>query len=214
MNDKVKSTLSDQEREKLIETTAIVHQVVKEISEKKPRSKWETFLKHLKHPFLLLLFGSIVSGILIFEYQNCYTRNSENIKAKYELMKETSSYIGKVLAWADNVLDLHRIPVTEIGQIKATKKALNNALNQYDSNYLRVAFKLKIVFENKKIYKQWELIHKETKELTVLIDHMGKFTTKKQNLEHSRRIAECRMKIEEIKTNLDQLSGFMVKAIK
>lgn len=214
MDDKVKSTLSAQERERLIDTTAVVHQVIKEISDKKPQTKWEAFLKHIKHPFLLVLCGSIVSGILIFQYQNCYTRNSEKIKAKYELMNETSFYIGKVLAWADNVVDLHRIPVTDIGQIKATKTALNNALNQYDSNYLKVAFKLKIVFENKKIDKQWELIHKETKELTVLINHMGKFTTKKQNLEHSIRIDKCRMKIEEIKSNLDQLSGFMVKAIK
>jgi hypothetical protein len=211
MNDKVKSTLSDHEREKLIETTAIVHQVVKEISDKKSRSKWEALLKH---PFLLLLFGSIVSGILIFEYQSCYTKNSEQIKAKYELMSDTSLYIGKVLAWADNVVYLHRKPITNNEQIIETNEAFNKALDLYNSNYLRVAFKLKIVFENKRIDKQWELIHKETSELTVLIDHMGKFKTKEQKLEHSRRIAKCRMQIEAIKTNLDKLSGLMVKAIK
>jgi hypothetical protein len=211
MNDEVKSTLSAQERERLIETTAIVQQVVEEISEKKPRSKWETFLKH---PFLLLLFGSIVSGILIFEYQNCYTRSSEQIKAKYELMNDTSSYIGKVLAWAGSIVDLHGISSTDIDQRKATRKALNKALREYDSNYLTVAFKLKIVFENKKIDEQWELIHKEISELAVLINHLVGFDTKEHNLEHGESIDKCRMKIEEIKKNLDQLSGFMVKAIK
>lgn len=211
MNNKAKSTLSARERKKLIETTAIVHQVVMDISDKKSRSKWEAFLKH---PFLLLLFGSIVSGILIFEYQNCYTRSSEQIKAKYALMNDTSSYIGKVLAWAGSVVDLHSIPGNNIEQIETTQKELNKALREYDSNYLTVAFKLKIVFENKKIDEQCELIHKETSELAVLINHLVEFSTKEHNLEHGESIDKCRIKIEEVKTNLDQLSGFMVKAIK
>jgi hypothetical protein len=52
-------------------------------------------------------------------------------------------------------------------QIIATNESFNKALDQYNSNYLRVAFKLKIVFENGKIDKKWELMHKKTKELTV-----------------------------------------------
>lgn len=92
-------------------------------------------------------------------------------------------------------------------------RALNEALYQYDSNYLRVAFKLNVVFENGKIDEQWKRIHKKTKELTVLLDNMGKFKTDKISLEHSESIDKCHMKIEEIKTNLDQLSGFMVEAI-
>lgn len=210
-NDKTKNILSSQERGKLIEITAIVHQVVKDISETKSRSKWETILRH---PFILLLLGSIISGILIFEYQSCYTRSSERIKEKYNLMRETSLYIGTVLSLSDNVIYLHRKPITGVAQIVASNKSFNEAINKYNSNYLRVDFKLKIVFGDKNINKQWELIHKETEELVLLLDLLGEFETNNQTLEHSKRIAECRLKCNEIKTNLDQLSTFMDNAIK
>ena len=214
MNDNVKGTLNAQERKRLIETTAVVHQVIKEISDKKPQTIREAILKCLKHPLLLVLCGSFLSGIFIFEYQNYYTRSSAQIKAKYELMSDISLYIGKVLAWADNVAYLHRKPIIDTKQIIETNQSFNEALDQYNSNYLSVAFQLKIVFKNKEIDEQWKLIHKKTKGLTVRLEHMGKFKTDKQHLKHAKRIDECLNKIEEIKTNLDKLSGFMVKTIK
>lgn len=211
MNDEIKITLSDEERENLIEKAANVHQIVEAISNKKKRNKWEMFFRH---PLLILLIGSIISGVVIFRFQDCHTKNSEQIKARYALMGETSLYLGKVLAWADNLVYNHEKPITNDEQLKKTNREYNEAFDDFKSNYFKISFKLKIVFEDENIDKQWELIQKGTIELNELIDLMGKFKTDEQDIEHSARISWCKKKILEIKYNLDKLSGFMVQEIK
>jgi hypothetical protein len=203
--------ISAEEKQILVATTTIVHRVVKEITDSEPKSKWE---KIIRHPLLLLLIGTLISGIIIFQYQESYTKHSEQLKTKIELMTKTSTYTGNVLANAANIVYLHTKPIRGNRQIRTTNQGFNIAYDQFNTNYLQIAFMLKIIFEEEKIDKNWLTIFNEIEQLNTLLDHLGKLQTDDQTIEHPKRIDQCNSNIEAIKKKLDQLADDMLHSIK
>lgn len=209
MKNTKKSILKEKERKKLIDNATVIHQIVEEISEKRKKRKWEI----LKHPLFILFAGAIISGVFVFEYQNRQASIAEKEKAKYELLKEVSSYTGKLLAMAENVVYLHQKPITNSEQILNTNIAFNAAYDDFNSNFIRIDYKLKIIFKNDDINMGWADIRKGLKELNDLLDLLHEFPTNKISVEHSERIERCKQKVEKIKEKIDLLSDFMIKVL-
>lgn len=211
MEDIDKKIISKLERNKIIESATIIHQIIEEISEKDKKSIWE---KLFKHPIFVLFVGAIVSGVIIFEYQNRQTRISENIKAKYELIKETSCNTGGVIAAAENVIYLHEKPIRDEKQQIKTREAFNTALDKFKSNFIIVGYKIKVIFNDKEINEEWKGIEEEIDEMHSRLDYLEKLHTDDTTDRHPERIDLCKDKIDRIRAKMDRLSGFMIDSLK
>lgn len=209
MKDKKKPLLKEEERQKVIENAAIVHQIVEEISAKKKGDKWA----FLKHPLLILLIGAGISTFLIPIYQNWQVKTAESVKAKYEILKEISSYTGRVLAMAESVIYLHQKPVTNAEQIINTNKTYNAAYREFSSNYIRIDYKMRVIFKNKDVILGWADIRKGLKDLNDNLDFLHEFPTNDISEKHAERIDRCLKKIGKNRERLDLLSDFMIEAL-
>jgi hypothetical protein len=209
MNNEKNPILSKEERKKLIENTSIIHQVIEEVSAKRKRGK----LEFLRHPVFILIIGAGLSYFLVPLFQKHQANVAENVKAKYELLKEVSLYKGKVIAMAENVVYLHQKPITKREQIINTNKSFNAAYGEFSSNFIRIKYELKIIFKNENINKELIYIQKELKELNDLLDLLHEIPTSEISEEHAERMDICKKKIQKIKEKLDSLFDLMIKAL-
>jgi len=210
MNKKPKIILSQEERDKIIENASRVHQIVEEISAKRKKSK----LEFLRHPLSIVIISAILSYLLIPLFLKQQTNNAERVKAKYELIKEMSLYKGRVIAMAENVVYLHQKPITDDEQKEDTIKSFNAAYDEFNSNFIRIDYELKIIFENEYINKEFADIQKEIKELNDFLDLLHEIPTSKVSQEHAKRIDECKNKIIEVKDKANSLSELMVEGLR
>jgi len=209
MKDEKEPLLNEEERQKIIQNAAITHQIIEEISAKKKRDKWA----FLKHPLFILLIGAVLSRFLIPIYQNWQAKSAERIKAKYEISKEISSYTGRVIAMAESVVYLHQKPITNAEQIINTNRAFNSAYSEFSSNFIRINYKLRVIFKSEDISQEWLDIRKGLKDLNDHLDLLHEFPTNDISEKHSERIDRTLKKIEENKEQLDSLSDFMIEAL-
>lgn len=209
MKDNRKPFIAEDERQKIIENAAIVHQIIEEISPKKKKDKW-TFLKH---PLLILVIGAGISRFLIPIYQNWQVKTAESVKAKYEILNEISLYTGRVLAMAENVIYLHQKPITNPEQIINTNKIFNEAYRDFSSNYVRIDYKMKVIFKNAEVSKGWSDVRNGLKDLNDNLDLLHEFSTNDISEKHAARIDRCQKKIEINRESLDSLSDFMIKVL-
>jgi hypothetical protein len=209
MDNKDKNTFTEEDRKRIIETSFIVHEVIKENAGDKTRKKW--WLELLKHPLLLLILGSLASGVIVFEYQKRYAKSEELRNAKNELIKEISSLTGKLLTMSENVIYLHQEPIENREQIINTNRNYNNACEEFNSNISRIANSLNIIFEDKDITQSWQNLQNETKNLNEVLARLHDFQTTVISEEHSRRIKQSVDEIEEIKGKLNDLTSHMIQ---
>lgn len=209
MENKEKPSLNEEEKRKLVEDVSGIHQIVEEISVKRKNC----MLIILRHPLFLLFLSVIIIHLLIPKYQEQQANIVEKMKAKYQLLKEISIYNGKIVTVAENVIYLHQKPITYIEQIENTNKSFNDTYDEFNSNFIRVAFELKTIFEKESINQGWTDIQKELKELNDLLDLLHEFPTTDISEEHSKRIDICKKKIGEIKEHFDVISDSMIEIL-
>lgn len=201
MNEQLKESLINQEEKKwIVQTTAIVREVLKEDS----RPKKKKFSEFLRHPLFLLFAGTLASGIIVHEYQSRQARIAERNKAKDELLMEISGVTGKLLARAEEVLGLHQTPIKDDAQIIATNKAYNEACDLYASSLLKTEHSLRILFKDEAMIKGWSKIKAGFEELNECLDLLHEIKTSEISQEHSKRIALCKDKIKEVTAKLNQ----------
>ena len=199
--------LSKEERDRISEAAAIAHAVVRELSPKKKKSGFD----FLRHPLLLLLVGSLVSGIFIFEYEKRHAQREERIKAKSELLKEVAFITKKLLTMSENVVYLHQKPIKNEEQIVSTNKSYNQACDEFHANYIRTSSSLDVIYRDEKITQEWNDIQNDLKELNDFLELLHEFGTSVINMEHSKRIDMCVKKIEAIEQRLDKLTSLLIK---
>ncbi|MGB2763315.1 MAG: hypothetical protein WBC02_00920 [Candidatus Aminicenantaceae bacterium] len=209
MKDEKKPLLKKEERQKIIENASIIHQIVEEISAEKKRDKWS----FLRHPLLILLIGAVISSFLIPIYQNWQVKTAERIKANYEILKEISSYTGRVLTMAESVIYLHQKPITNVNQIINTNKSFNEAYREFNSNYIRIDFEMRVIFKKKDVSQGWSDVRKELKDLNDSLDLLHEFPTNDISEKHAERIDRCLKKIGENRERLNLLYDFMIEAL-
>lgn len=220
MNNDQKIILSQEEKNKIIETTSKVHQIVietaskvhqivEEISAKRKKGK----LEFLRHPLFIVIASALLSYWLIPLFLEQQSNNAERVKAKYELIKEMSLYKGRVITMAENVVYLHQKPIKDEDQIIATNKSFNETYNEFNSNFRRIDYELRIIFKNENINKRWAEIQRELKELDDLLGLLHEILTSDISEEHSERIETCKNEILMLIDKSDKLSDLMIKAL-
>lgn len=209
MEDKKKPFLKKEERQKIIENASIVHQIAEEISAEKKTSKWS----FLKHPLLILLIGAVISRFLIPIYQNWQVKTAERVKANYEILKEISSYTGRVLTLAESVIYLHQKPITNVDQIVNTNRTYNEAYREFNYNYIRIDFEMRVILKNEDVGKVWLDVRKGLKDLNDNLDLLHEFPTNDISEKHAERIDMCLKKVKENRERLNLLYDFMMVAL-
>lgn len=206
MKNNSKLILNEEERKKLIEHAAKIHQIVEEISGKKKHSKFE----FLKHPLIILGFSALIIHFLIPSYQKRLANLEENVKARYQIMRKSTPYVERVIAMAENVVYLHRKPIKNKEQIIDTNKSFNAAFDEFNSNFSRIAYELKIISDIRDAYKEWKSIKEELNELNSLLDFLHEFPTSDISIEHAKRIESCNQKVEDIKEKWEVFLDLMI----
>ena len=209
MNNDQKIILSQEERSEIIKNASRVHQIVEEISAKRKKGK----LAFLRHPLFIVIASGILSYLLIPLFLEYQSNNAERVKAKYELIKEMSLYKGRVITMAENVVYLHQKPIRNEDQIKATNKSFNEAYSEFNSNFMRIDYELRIIIKNENINKKWADIQKELKKLNDLLDLLGEIRTSETSEKHSKRIDTCKNKIGAVKDKSGSLADLMIEAL-
>jgi len=114
---------------------------------------------------------------------------------------------------AESVVYLHQKPITNTEQIINTNKAYNTVYRDFSSNYIRIDYKMRIIFKNKDISQGWSDIRKGLKDLNDNLDLLHEFPTKDISEKHAERIDRCQKKIVENRERIDLLSDFMIQAL-
>jgi hypothetical protein len=204
--------LKEIEKKKLLDTAEIIHKIFEEISTKRKKSIWEI----LNSKLIILIAGAIISGFLVFQYQKQFENSAEKVKARYDLSKEIIDeiflYSGEILSKAKIIVNLHSEAITDELQIISANKAYNNAYDIFISNFLKIRFKLKIIFKNDNINKWWEGIQNRIDELDKLLNLLLEFPTNKISETHSERIGLSEEKIKEINSELSLVYDFVFQA--
>ena len=202
--------MTTEEKKWVVQTTAIVREVMKEES----RAKKKTPFDLLKHPLFLLLAGALVSGIIIHGYQGRQARISEREKAKDALLIDISSVTGTLLTRAEEVLGLHQTPIENEPQIVATNRAYNEASDLYASNLLKIEHSLRILFQDESTIKGWNEIQTGFEDLKDRLALLHEIKTTVISQEHSKRIAACKDKIGDIAAKLKQYGRALIDKLR
>ena len=204
--------LKEIEKKKLLDTAEIIHKIFEEISTKRKKCIWEILNSRL----IILIAGAIISGFLVFQYQKQFENSAEKVKARYDLSKEIIDeiflYSGEILSKAKIIVNLHSEAITDELQIISANKAYNNAYDIFISNFLKIRFKLKIIFKNDNINKWWEGIQNRIDELDKLLNLLLEFPTNQISETHAERIGLTEEKIKEINSELKLIYDFVFQA--
>lgn len=214
MSKEQKPALNEKDKKKVLDTTKLIYNVFKEISIKREKSIWVI----LKHPLIVLFVGSLLSGILIFKYQQCNERAAERLKAKYDLSREVIgdifSYTGEILSKAKIIIQLHSEAISDNNQIIKANEAYNDAYDNFFSNFQRIRINLRIAFKKDTINEWWDNILNRIEELDELLNLLLEFQTKVISEVHSERIIKSEEKIKKIKSELSLLYDYISKIYK
>jgi len=201
------SPINQEERKWIVQTTAIVREILKEESRPKKKKPYE----FLKHPLFLLFAGTLASGVLVHEYQGRQARIAELTKARDELLMEISVDTGKLLSRAEEVLSLHLTPIKDEAQIIATNKAFNEASDLYSSSLLKIEYSLRILFKKETMIKGWSEIKTGFEKLSECLLLLHEIKTTVISQEHSKRIASCKDEIKKLSEKLKQYSLSLIE---
>jgi hypothetical protein len=203
-----KPVLNEKEKKKVLDTIKLIYDVFKEISIKSKKSKWEI----LKHPLIILCVGSLISGFLIYKYQQYNERAAERLKAKYDLSREVIGDIfsdtGDILSKAKIIIQLHSEAISDNNQIMKANEAYNAAYDNFFSNFQRICKNLRIAFKKDTINDWWDNILNRIEELDELLNLLLEFQTTKISEVHSERIIKSEEKIKKIKSELSLLYDY------
>jgi hypothetical protein len=199
------SPISQEEKKWIVQTTAIVREIMKE----EPRSKKKRS-EFLKHPLFLLFAGTLASGVIVNEYQGRQARFADRIKAREVLLMEISSVTGKLMSRAEEVLGLHLTPIKDEIQIINTNKAFNEASDLYTSSLLKIEYSLRILFKKEAMINGWGEIKTGFEEFSKSLGLLHEFKTTEISQEHSKRIALCKDEVKKLTAKLKQYSLALV----
>lgn len=145
--DKGDIVLSDEERRRVRSEMRYAMVAVKEASRSPPKSRIESFLGLLSNGFVLLLIGSVLTSVIVPEYQKRVERRTQRIAQ----MKEC---LGQFLLYTNTLWQEHYavLPLTQAREIDRETYLANVAkvaeikLKRYDA-YERIQA-LSVVFQN------------------------------------------------------------------
>jgi hypothetical protein len=168
----------------------------------------------LKHPLLLLLAGTLLSGYLIPLYYKTRADITERTKAQYELLKEISDLSGKVLASCENIISLHQQAITKQEEIDIIYNGYNNALTEFNASSLGIIYRTKIIFKESEINIKLEEIKKDFSSLTEVIGLLLECKTNERKIRHSERMDRSKKEFEKVKSKIDLLADKIIKVLR
>lgn len=173
---------------------------IKIIDDEKKDNPFEFF----QHPLVILLVGSIISGVLIPFFTKNWQNHQKSLDIKNDLVTEISKTITTMMINVQYFLENTKIRSNE--EIQETQQKYNDDYKKWSIEENIIASRLEAYFPTQNILQQW-------KKYTQIINYIYALSTTDEKLKRQEKINKIKeyLNSQEPKTTINQINWDMLE---